>query len=69
MGFTKFLVKVLPGALAVAGLFYMAGGAAATLGVPGVSAAAASAFGLIVGIAHGVASASEQELNEALAKK
>jgi hypothetical protein len=55
------LVKVLPGALAVGGLFYMAGGAAATLGVPGVSNTMAGAFGLVIGIAHGVASALERD--------
>jgi hypothetical protein len=55
--FIQQLVKVLPGAMAVSGLFYIAGGAANSLGVPGVSATAAAAFGLIVGVAHGVSAA------------
>lgn len=54
-GFIQNLVKVLPGALAVGGIFYIAGGAAAALGVPGVTAVMAGGYGLIVGVAYGIA--------------
>ena len=61
MGLTKYLAKIAAGAMALGGIFYMAGGAADALGVPGVTAAAAGAFGLLAGIAYGLASAEEKQ--------
>ena len=60
-GFIKNLVKVLPGSLAVAGIFYIAGGAAAALGIPGVTALMAGGYGLIVGVAYGIAASADKD--------
>lgn len=53
------LAKIGAGALAVGGIFYLAGGAAAALGLAGISAVEAGAFGFITGVAYGIASALE----------
>jgi hypothetical protein len=55
----KKLAKIGAGALAVGAIFYLAGGAAAQIGLAGITADLMGAFGLIVGIAYGMADAIE----------
>ena len=60
MGVIRKVLKIFAGALTMGAVFYMAGGAAAALGVPGVSATSAGATGFLSGLAYGLSSADSE---------